>query len=157
ATLEETVHADVILHVRDISAPYTDAERSDVLTTLERMELDKTTPVWEVWNKIDLLEGEQKETAIANAGKQTPLAIATSALTGEGMPELLQRIDALLADRDIVKILRLSTAEGEKLAWLYRHTQILDRKDQDSLITLTIQISPSKLGQFNHSFGTKAA
>jgi GTP-binding protein HflX len=157
ATLEETIYADVILHVRDIAAPYTEAERSDVLKTLERMNLETTTQIWEVWNKTDLLDAAQKE-VVANASKKAkPKAVPVSAVTGEGLPDLLREIDILLADRDIITTMQLPVETGENLAWLYRNAQILQRKENDNLIGLTVQISPAKLGQYHHLFTKSAA
>ena len=156
ATLEETVYADVILHVRDIAAPYSEAERNDVLKTLDRMKLDTTIQIWEVWNKIDLLEDEEKQT-VMNASENAKDVVPISAVSGEGITELLAKIDRLLANRDIIKPLTLSVTEGEALAWLYRHAQILNRKEEGSRISLTLQISPAKLAQFQHLFSLIAA
>jgi len=152
ATLEETIYADVILHVRDIAAPYTEAEREDVLQTLKRMDLDPDTHIWEVWNKIDLLNKQDKELAISVASKTEPPAIPVSAVTGEGIKDLLSQLDRLLADRDLIQPMQLQAAQGEELAWLYRHAQVLQRQDQESEIDLMVQISPAKLGQFNSQF-----
>jgi GTP-binding protein HflX len=157
ATLEETIYADVILHVRDIAAPYTEAERSDVLKTLGRMNLETETHIWEVWNKVDLLDVQQKEIITNMSATAKPKAIPVSAVTGEGLPALLNEIDQLLADRDLIKPILLPIAQGEALAWLYRNAQILDRKENDNQITLTVQISPAKMGQFNHLFASIAA
>ena len=156
ATLEETIYADVILHVRDIAAPYTEAERSDVLTTLERMKLDDSIHIWEVWNKVDLLDEQQKETMENIAAKSSEI-IPISAVSGEGIDDLLARIDELLANRDIIMPLNLSVTQGDALAWLYRHARILDRREEGSRIGLTLQISPAKLGQFHHQFTDIAA
>lgn len=157
ATLEETVYADIILHVRDIAADYTEAERQDVLQTLERMKLDPSIHVWEVWNKTDLLDDEPKQTVLNAAEKSLSPVIPISAVTKEGLDDLLARIDKQLADRDIIRPLTLSVTEGEALAWLYRHARILKRDEKDSQIRLTLQISPAKLGQFNHLFTSIAA
>jgi len=152
ATLEETIYADVILHVRDISAPYSEAERSDVLQTLDRMKLDDHIKIWEVWNKTDLLDEQQKEINKNLSEKIKPKAIPVSAVTGEGLPDLLAEIDKLLADRDIITVLKLPVSQGEALAWLYQNGQILERKENDNRIWLTVQISPAKLGQYHHLF-----
>lgn len=156
ATLEETIYADLILHVRDIAAPYSEAERDDVLQTLERMKLEPTTHVWEVWNKTDLLEDEQKEIVSRQAEKTKPPSIPISAVTGEGITDLLSRIDALLADRDIIQIMPLSSQNGEALAWLYRNARVLDRQEKEEQILLTVQISPAKMGKYKSQFSQAA-
>ena len=145
ATLEETVHADIILHVRDIASENTQAERDDVVATLGRMDLDPTTPVIEVWNKIDLL-------ANADRNDHPVGAFAVSALTGEGLPALKQGIDDLLASHDVERDIVLDSTEGEALAWLYRHVSVLDRHDKGNQVHIRVRLSLAKLGQFNHHF-----
>ena len=152
ATLEETIHADVILHVRDIAAPYTEAEREDVLQTLKRLKLDPDTQIWEVWNKTDLLDEEHRQLALTVAAKTEPLAVPVSAISGEGIEQLLLKLDTLLADRDLIQPMQLPAAAGEELAWLYRHAQVLERYDEEAMVRLTVQISPAKMGQYKHQF-----
>ncbi len=58
ATLEEVIEADLVLHVRDISHPETDAQAADVEAVLTELGIDTVTvdaAIVEVWNKIDLL------------------------------------------------------------------------------------------------------
>lgn len=155
ATLEETMHADVILHVRDVATEYSEAEREDVLQTLKRMELDPDTQIWEVWNKIDLLDDAAKQSLNESAKKIKPAAVPVSAVTGEGLDQLLSRIDALLSDRDLIEPLTLPVSAGKELSWLYRHARIIERREQDDKIFLLVQISPAKLGQFKSEFTSK--
>lgn len=154
ATLEETVHADIILHVRDIAAPYTEAERSDVIETLERMKLDDDVAVWEVGNKIDLLDDDHREKLLEGENRSM---IFTSAITGEGLDTLLTKLDDALATKEIVLKLAIPVTDGEQIAWLYRHGNILERHDGETMIDLTLRLSPAKLGQFQHLFQQKHA
>jgi len=57
ATLEEVAEADLILHVRDISHPDSDAQARDVAAVVSDLDIDVNDPVRviEVWNKIDLI------------------------------------------------------------------------------------------------------
>ncbi len=83
STLEEVVNADLILHVVDVSCPHYRAQMEvveDVLSTLGAGQ----TPRVDVFNKADKL-GEKP------AGK--PGALYVSALCGEGVPELLARVE----------------------------------------------------------------
>ncbi|MFX8668485.1 GTPase HflX, partial [Acinetobacter baumannii] len=62
ATLEEVISADLILHVRDIAHPETEAQRKDVVSVLAELGIDAeaaATPLLEVWNKADLLSREE--------------------------------------------------------------------------------------------------
>jgi GTP-binding protein HflX len=148
ATLEETIHADIILHVRDIAAEYTEAERQDVLDTLGRMNLDDGTLVWEVWNKIDLLDVDNRKSLEESQKRQPGRAILTSAITGEGMTDLLAQIDDALSARDVIMPIILKPDDGETLAWLYRHATVLQREDTEVGMNLLVRISPEKLGKF---------
>ncbi|MCL4676565.1 MAG: GTPase HflX, partial [Pararhodobacter sp.] len=55
ATLEEVLEADLILHVRDIAHPETEAQAQDVETILTELGVRQEVPRIDVWNKIDLL------------------------------------------------------------------------------------------------------
>src|SRR5690606_40237466 len=82
ATLEEVISADVIVHVRDVSAPEHEAQKDSVDSILEDLGLskhDSTCPIIEVFNKIDLLSQEEREQLQEQVGRQD-LAVAASAL-----------------------------------------------------------------------------
>src|SRR6185437_10053305 len=88
ATLEEVVAADLILHVRDISHPESEAQHHDVVAVLVDLGIDadsETAPILEVWNKADkLTPGTRTEVERARARRNRP-AVLVSALTGEGI------------------------------------------------------------------------
>jgi GTP-binding protein HflX len=90
ATLEEVLAADVILHVRDISHVDADAQAEDVETILNDLGVDRADEkLIEVWNKVDRLDPERR--AELTIGSFKPVAV--SALTGEGIVELLSAIE----------------------------------------------------------------
>lgn len=63
ATLDEIHHADVLVHVRDISHPHTDHQRRTVLKVLKEIGVGEDTlrqRYIEVWNKIDLLPDQRE-------------------------------------------------------------------------------------------------
>src|SRR3954462_632140 len=68
APLEEVVSADLLIHVRDIAHPDTQAQRDDVEGVLRDLGVSETTPRIEAWNKLDLLEGEAREDMLVEAG-----------------------------------------------------------------------------------------
>lgn len=149
ATLEETVHADIILHVRDIASEFSDAERDDVLETLELLSIETGTPVIEVWNKIDLLPDDQR-TVLANLADKDNKVVMVSAFTGEGIPDLLATIDQLMT-RDFITVdLIVSMSDGEKLAWLYQNGQVLARNDnaEDAVIEVKVRLPQAKYHAF---------
>ncbi|HID52787.1 MAG TPA: GTPase HflX [Anaerolineae bacterium] len=92
ATLEEIIEADMILHVVDVSHPNALAQLDAVEDSLAELEVDHLPQVIAL-NKIDLLpEGVDPQ---ANLELQHP-AVAVSAVTGEGIEELLGAIEAAM-------------------------------------------------------------
>ncbi|MDP3400169.1 MAG: GTPase, partial [Brevundimonas sp.] len=159
ATLEEVAEADLILHVRDISSPETDAEAKDVEEVLARItptegEEEGTLQVrtLEVWNKIDRLDPETHAAMVTRAG--TEGAVAVSALTGEGLEVLRQAIAARI-DTDPEIHLTLEPQDGEALAWLYEHGRITARtEDADGRLQISVRLSEPALGRYGRMFGT---
>ena len=149
ATLEEVAAADLILHVRDAAHPDTGAQRADVLGVLGELAegpnptLDEGWPgrVLEVLNKADLLGG-------LSAIPAMPGTIAASALTGEGLAELTAAIDARLSAGMETMEVKVSTADGARLAWLYENGEVIARTDGAKAIALTVRLTPANRARF---------
>ncbi len=160
ATLEEVAEADLILHVRDIAHPDTEAQAHDVAAVLADLDIDIESPgrVIEVWNKIDLLPPGERPPRIvpprAN-GKSggSPLVVSVAALSGEGLPELLQAIEDRLAEDDTVYRLTLSGAAVGDLHRLYDLGEVLDREDlEDGSILTTVRVPAETASRFLAAF-----
>jgi GTP-binding protein HflX len=133
ATLEEVVEADLVLHLRDISDPDTAAQAVDVERILADLGVDATDPthVIEVWNKIDRLNGDDGELLQGALGVNRVPPLAISAVTGEGMPILLDHIEARIAGE--LERIEL-TLPPDKLGLtdlVYRRGTVLERHDND--------------------------
>jgi GTP-binding protein HflX len=150
ATLEEVAEADVILHVRDIAHPDTAAQKADVLGVLASMVKDGTLDAdWpqrtiDVLNKADLLGGIAEVPGLV-VDRNT---IAISALNGEGLDALRAAIDDRLASAKEVASFQLVPSDGAKLAWLYRHGEVLSREDQEEAIRVTVRMLPADRARF---------
>ncbi len=129
ATLEEVLGADLVLHVRDISAEETDEQARDVETILAELGLDEETPKLEVWNKLDLLNTEEAEARRIEASRNDHVH-ATSAITGEGLDELFVAIEDALGEPSTTETLTLTFAEGRHRAWLFQKG-VVDGEAQD--------------------------
>ncbi len=146
ATLEEVAEADLLLHVRDVSHPDTEAQAKDVRNVLGRLAkdgaLDEDWPArtLEVLNKADALGGV--ENVVQGDG------VAVSALTGEGLPRLLAEIDERLASRLEVVDVQIPVADGAKIAWAYRHGEVLHREDDERFVHLTLRLSAVDKARF---------
>ena len=132
ATLEEVLEADVIIHVRDIAHPESEAQKHDVEDVLKQLgvERDGERPMIEALNKIDLLSEEDAQ-AVSAAAARTPDEVALSAVTGEGTGDLLDMIDEELAQRRRPLDIAVPLEDGETIAWLYRRGEVLNRKDDE--------------------------
>ena len=99
ATLEETVEADLLLHVLDVTHPQARRQAQAVLETLEDIgAIGK--PMVTALNKVDRLPDPQQALAVAE-GLPNPVPI--SALTGYGLDRLLEEVEAAL-ERDLVPL-----------------------------------------------------
>ena len=118
ATLEEVLEADLILHVRDISHPESREQAADVAEILASLGVKATTPMIEVWNKLDLVDPSLQAALVAQADGISGV-YAISAITGEGLDGLLAAISQHLDDEKTDVVLTLGFAEGRKYAWLH--------------------------------------
>jgi GTP-binding protein HflX len=149
ATLEEVTAADIIVHVRDVHHPESEAQRDDVHAVLTELGLAETVEggMIEALNKIDLLSDEQK-IVVENQARRNVTAVPISAVTGEGCNELLQLVDTRLgADRETAH-LDIPLSDGATIAWLYRHGEVIERKDDDDNAHIAVRLSPADLGRF---------
>ncbi|MEE8500579.1 MAG: GTPase HflX, partial [Kiloniellales bacterium] len=151
ATLEEVTGADLILHVRDIAHPDSEAQRQDVVAILDELGLGERLEerVIEVLNKIDLLDAESRQVLGQRVARNNGQVLA-SALTGEGMAELLAAIDRHLAKSARSVTLSVALDDGAAIAWLYDHGQVLARRDDARHAHLRVDLDPADLARFHH-------
>ena len=156
ATLEEVLEADIIVHVRDAAHAESAAQKVDVLKVLADLglETDDERPLIEVLNKIDLVEPEVRAGLLAGNAKSGGGPVAVSALSGEGLSQLLRRFEAELTRANIRYRLTLSHADGEGLAWAYRHAQVLGRTDKAKGVELILAVDPQSVDRFRSRFTT---
>ncbi len=154
ATLEEVVHADLIIHVRDISHADTEAQRSDVMQVLHELGLqvgegaatamnddgEGFAPAYiEAWNKIDLLHGEGRD-EIDHAAQRRDDVVLLSAVTGEGVDALRRAISARMTEGSRVYVLALPSSDGASLAWLHEHGEVLKTEEGEEGTELAVSV-----------------
>ncbi|GJE68819.1 GTPase HflX [Methylorubrum podarium] len=157
ATLEDVIEADILLHVRDVSHGDTQAQAEDVEGVLRELGIEPDAErIIEVWNKADLLdEGERTRLVNLSAAHRGAGAapILVSALTGEGLPALAERIEAQVARARSTFAVTLPPEDGAALNWLYENAEVLDRQSETGgAIALTIRIAPEKEPRFLNRF-----
>jgi GTP-binding protein HflX len=146
ATLEEVAEADLILHIRDAAHPESASQKAGVEAVLNRMVADGTLDEdWpkrtlEVLNKADLLGGIP--------GVVQSDGIAISALTGDGLDRLLAAIDDRLAARLLLLDVDIPVTDGAKLAWAYRHGEVVSRADDETHVHLTLRLSAADQARY---------
>jgi GTP-binding protein HflX len=134
ATLEEVLEADVILHARDIANPDHLAQAQDVLKVLADLGVSpETTPIIEVWNKIDLLAPGDLElddvlASISPAGKVASV-VPVSAATGQGLDALKLAIETALGENSRTYHVHVPHSAGSDIGWLHSHAEIISRDE----------------------------
>lgn len=163
ATLEEVLEADLIVHVRDITNPETDAQRADVLSVLEQLgvlEASETSKraMMEAWNKVDLMDADTLDVTRRQAEVQGARVIPVSAVTGEGVNDLLAQIETEIASTRAEETFHVPVEDGEGRAWLFAHATILDEDVQDDGSTLMrVALTPRNLAHARERFGAPLA
>jgi len=149
ATLEEVASADLLVHVRDMNHPDREAQREDVEDVLASLGLaeEGAPPRLEAWNKVDLLADEERTRLLEDA-KRRDNVVPISALTGEGLEALRERMANKLRSGEQVHQIRLAAAEGSKIAWLHARGEVLDQRVDDNEIALSVRLSPENWARF---------
>jgi GTP-binding protein HflX len=150
ATLEEVEEADVIVHVRDIASPDSEGQKRDVETVLAGLGLERTRPI-EALNKADLLDKDTRAT-VENRVAREPDMVAISALEGAGCDGLQAAIDRRLSENRHIVDLDIDLADGAALAWLYRHGEILERRDEGMESHLVVALDAADEARFRTQF-----
>jgi len=151
ATLEEVTEANILIHVRDAHHSDSDAQRSDVLAVLADLGLDETAQdrVIEAMNKIDLLDPAGRA-SLANHARRNSQSAVLSAATGEGCDTLLELIDNRLEAATRPVRLDIPLSDGRTLAWIYRHGEVLGRRDDDEAAHLSVRLSEADIARLHN-------
>lgn len=145
ATLEEVIEADVLIHVRDITHPDTEAQKTDVMAVLSDLGVDEADgkSLIEVLNKADRLEADQAQALSVRAKRSNNQLILLSAITGEGCDKLESGIDETLSALRQEISLDVPWTDGATLSWLYKHGEVVNRTDGEESVQLTVRLDPS--------------
>jgi len=163
ATLEEVTGADVIVHVRDIANPDTQAQKQQVLGVLNDLGItperrtdrgEVPVPMVEVWNKWDLLDDERRaELSEERAGQREDVIVPLSALTGEGAGRLLDTLSDLLTRNAREYDFVIPVKDGQRIAWLHAHGEVVAEaeaktREGEPARNLVVRLSPKEAGRF---------
>lgn len=137
STLEEAVHADLILHVVDMSSSYYREQMQVVDEVLDTLEVGDT-PVLIVYNKIDLLD-EPLKSLPENA-------VAISAKSGEGLEELLRRSETILSENSRVVCFEIPYDRQDVAAYLRNHANVMEESYEEAQMQLTARVTAASYG-----------
>jgi GTP-binding protein HflX len=138
ATLEEVSEADLVLHVIDASAADRERRIAAVRGVLEEVGATEV-PLLEVYNKTDQLTADER----TRLQERDPAAVCISALTGDGVDELVETMASRLA-LDVRRITAVfnpaDPADRERIARLYRHARVLVHESRDGQVSIVADV-----------------
>lgn len=138
ATLEEAVLADFLIHVLDVSQPEVMAYYETTRRVLEDLGADSRRTLV-VFNKIDRLAGAPPPAEIRH---RFPKAVFVSVHTGEGLPELIDRIGEFVADNLETLELAIPHERADLAARLHREGDVRESEYRDTHVLLRVRLSP---------------
>ncbi|KAG8456631.1 hypothetical protein GDO86_002419 [Hymenochirus boettgeri] len=148
ATLEDVIHSDLLIHVRDVSHPETDNQRTSVLSVLKNLSLPQKLldTMIEVHNKIDLIDKPKDEEVSA---------VSVSALFGYGMEGLKQQIETavMMSTGRTVMTINLDL-ESPQLNWLYKEASVQEVNvlPEEGTANVKVVITSSAYGKYKKLF-----
>ncbi|RVQ69773.1 GTPase HflX [Croceicoccus ponticola] len=159
ATLEEVTGADVIVHVRDISSPMTEMQKSEVEQVLADLDINTgeegalTIPVVEAWNKWDLVDTERQAELLEKSEVDGLPIVPISALTGFGVEALERQLSEILTASARVHSFRLSATDGQRIAWLHAHGEVLREQSTEDAegapqLEMDVRLDPREFGKY---------
>lgn len=151
ATLEEVTDADLLVHVLDVTHPQVLRQAEAVHQTLEQLNADRT-PIVSALNKIDRLPSLE---ALPPEPGQFPNAVPISALTGEGLPELLEQVEGML-EAEMAHISVLIPYQQGELVDLFHRRGLIEKENHTEHGTQITGLIPRELaGRFEPVRGTE--
>lgn len=154
ATLEQIVHADVIVHVIDVSRPDFEAQRTDVISILSDLGIEYETDerIIEVFNKLDALGDVAFENIVSNEKRAQGKCIGISALNGTGVDDFLLMLSKITARLHKSIVFSIPPSDGKAIAWIYANSEVLERTDDENAVTMRVQMDEANVNKFISRF-----
>jgi GTP-binding protein HflX len=147
ATLEEAIHADLLLHVLDVGHPHAHQQFDSVHDVLAEIGA-KGKPELLLLNKIDTEEGEQH---CPYWRTLHPDAIAISARTGIGLDKLHDAVVAAVRGQQVDVLLEADVTNGRLLAFIEKHARVCEREFTDSRVQLRAVMGKKTLAELQRN------
>jgi len=147
ATLEEAVHADLLLQVLDVGHPQADQQYVTVHEVLAEIGA-KGKPEILLLNKIDTPEGEHN----AHTWRTLhPDAIPISAKTGQGIDKLHEAVYQHVRGQQVDVTLEADVTNGRLISFIEQHGQVRDRHFHDGRVILKATMPRKMLEDLSNS------
>ena len=146
STIEEISHSDLVVHVVDASHPDPGSQIQtvrDVLTEVEATDIQELV----VFNKCDLIDETEK---LALRGME-PGCLLVSAATGEGVPELLEKIELLLPKPELFLKVLLPYSRGDLVSRIHSEGKVAKLEHRETGTYVETLVKPglaSELADF---------
>jgi GTP-binding protein HflX len=147
ATLEEAIHADLLLHVLDVGHPHVEQQFIAVHKVLEEIGVQEKAEIL-LLNKIDTEEGEA---AYPFWRTLHPDAIPISAKNGAGLEKLVEAVYQHLRGHQVDVTLEADVTNGRLIAFIESHTRIHDRQFLDGRIQLKTIMAKKTLADLSRN------
>lgn len=150
STLAETLEADVLVHVVDISNEHFRDHIRVVEDTLTELGIGEV-PILTVFNKIDLIQDRH---LIGDAESENPGCVFISAQRGININALLQKMQQMLEALSVVRTVIIPYEDGRLVAQVYTDAEVLERTDGDVGTSLVVKIPSDKLPAFQRKYAS---
>ena len=150
STLEEVIHADILLHVHDASSLLVAEEAADVAKVLADLGIDteaRAASVIHLFNKSDLLDTDSEQAD--SLRNMFPSGIFVSALNGDGLGDVCSYLDQHLGQDAILMVVVLTPLDGAARAWIHENATVrnscFDSRGQEQVV---VSIDPPNYARF---------
>jgi len=149
ATLEEVISADLIVHVRDIAHPDSDAQAEDVEAVLNDLGVrgEGGIPLIEAWNKVDALSEEARAAIEGEAARRDDVCLV-SALNGNGIDAFFALVGEKLTTGQRLHRFDVPNGDGAALAWLHAHGSVESEAPRGDMVAIAVRLSEDDLARF---------
>jgi GTP-binding protein HflX len=141
ATLEEAIHADMLIHVADASHPRVEQQIAAVEKVLEELECNPAQKML-VLNKVDKIIDPTVMTVLR---QKYPDALVVSALTGKGADELTGEVAEISRGGLINVLLQANCGNGRLMQFIAQHAEIEQQTYNESTAEITAVMSADRL------------
>ena len=145
STLEETIEADILLHVVDVSHSQFEEQMGTVQEVLRELDIHNK-PTLAVFNKVDLLDDNR---IIPLLRSRFPRAVFTSAVKGIGLTILKQEIVELMNEEQIDSEIQIPAKETKAIAVIHEWAKVLSEEYENGMVRIQFRTTPQYVNRIN--------